>query len=73
MTGKKKPDLPEQELPSDDEPRIFAVNKDGNNVRFTRRNFLELMATTTAAVALNSCSIFQPRATLLTPSVDIYA
>jgi cell division septation protein DedD len=73
MKNEKQLEVPEQNLPSEEEPQVFAVNKEGNNVKFTRRNFLELMAVTGAAVALNSCSLFQHTATLNSPRVKIYA
>jgi uncharacterized protein YraI len=73
MNKKNQQEVPEQDVPSEEEPQVFAVNKEGNNVKFTRRNFLELMAVTGAAVALNSCSLFQHTATLNSSSVKIYA
>jgi len=69
---KKQSEMPIQDVPSEEEPQVFAVNKEGNNVKFTRRNFLELMAVTGAAAALNGCTLFQHRGTLSAPA-NIYA
>jgi hypothetical protein len=41
---------------NDEEPQVFAVSRDANQVRFNRREFLEITAAAAAAASLTSCS-----------------
>ena len=42
-------DKPVEKTEADNEPQVFAVSKDEEKFRFTRREFLELAAATSVA------------------------
>lgn len=57
-TDKTPPEHPVAEESAEEEPQVFAVSKEVNEVKFTRRSFLELTAAAAAAAALASCDEF---------------
>src|SRR3990172_2734377 len=54
---------------NEEEPQILAVSDEANEVKFTRRDFLELAAATSAALALTGCSTPDAKAPTEAPTV----
>src|SRR5512136_1288968 len=53
-TDPQLPGSPEAETPNNDEPQVFAVNRQDQETHFTRRGFLALAGVATTALALAS-------------------
>jgi hypothetical protein len=60
----------DQMLDTEEEPQVFAVSKEVNEVKFNRRKFLELAAASAAAVTLVGCQEDAPAPTKLIELVD---